>query len=58
VGQTGEGDVCGSKAAEVRTAVVGLWERSLLVGGESTPEGIGVGGLGDAGWGKEGVGPG
>jgi hypothetical protein len=58
VGQTGEGDLCGSKAAEERAAVVGLWERNLLVGGEGTPEGIGVGGLGDACWGEEGVEPG
>lgn len=58
MGQTGEGYLCGSKAAEERAAVVGLWERNLLVGGEGTPEGIGVGGLGDACWGEEGVEPG
>lgn len=58
MGQTGEGDMCGSKAAEERAAVVGLWERNLLVGGEGTPKGVGVGGLGDARWGEEGVEPG
>lgn len=58
MGQTGEGDVCGSKAAEERAAVVGLWERNLLVAGERTPEGISVGGLGDTRWGEEGVEPG
>jgi hypothetical protein len=50
--------MCGSKAAEERAAVVGLWERNLLVGGEGTPKGVDVGGLGDARWGEEGVEPG
>jgi hypothetical protein len=57
VGQTGESDLCGSKAAEERTAVVGLWERDLLIGSERTPEGIGVGGLGDTCWGEVGIEP-
>ena len=58
MGQTGEGNVRGSKAAKERATVVGLGERNLLVGDEGTPKGIGVRGLGDACRGEEGVGPG
>ncbi len=58
VGQTGKGNLGGSKAAEKGAAVVGLWERNLLVRGEGTPKGVGVRGLGDACWGEEGVEPG
>jgi len=58
VGQTGEGDVRSSKAAEERATVVGLGERNLLIGDERTPKGVGVRGLGDTCWGEEGVGPG
>lgn len=35
----------GSKAAEERTAVVGMWEGNALGGCEGAPEGIGVLGL-------------
>jgi hypothetical protein len=50
--------VSGGEAAEQRTAVVRLWERDAVVCCQDAPEGVGVGGLGDAGRGQESVGPG
>jgi len=58
VGERGEGMVSGGEAAEQRAAVVRLWERDAVVCCQGAPEGVGVGGLGDAGRGQEGVGPG